>query len=355
MKKTVISLLLAAALLALILGAAAEETVIKPDMGYAVSGAEFAAENPAVDGESPLTGLPVSEPYTPVMVPLDNSPEGHPLWGIGEACILFQIPLADSGATRLMALFGDSYPEQAGGVRSARMTMLPLARAFNAVFVYAGSPPIGSGSTSVTYYLDQWSFLKPTRHYNLLGDRFRERVSFVAVPHNLSVHLKELHDHLVSRALTYENSTFLFTDTPLDRGTDASEINLKFHSVKNSSGDGNANSNCTFTWTENGYTRTSASGEMTDLNTGASLAFANVIILRVPVEWKKGYPYYRDQLRGSGQADIFQSGRYIRGSWSHEARTGRLVFLDDNNQELKFLRGKTFIVVGDEHIEASYK
>lgn len=356
MIKRLVCVLLAAFLLGASLAAIAEETVIQVDPAVSVPAEGFAENNPVIEGESPLTGLPLNgETYTPIMVPLDNSPEGHPLWGIGDASLLFQVPLADNGATRLLALFGDTYPAQAGGVRSGRMTMLPLARAFHAVFVYGGYPPIGSGNVSVSYYLDQWSFLKPTRHYNILGDRFRERVSYYNTPHNLSAHIRELHEHLLTRAMDFEVRPFLFTDAPLTRGAEASEITLQFHGKKKTKAEGNANSNCTFTWTENGYSRTSASGEMADRETGAAVLFSNVIILRVPVEWERDYPFYKDHLRGGGQADIFQSGRYIRGSWSHATRTGRLVFLDETGRELTFQRGKTFIILGDEHIVASYQ
>ena len=32
---------------------------------------------------------------------------------------------------------------------------------------------------------------------------------------------------------------------------------------------------------------------------------ANVIIMRVPVEWHRDYPFFEDHMRGTGQADIF--------------------------------------------------
>ena len=112
-----ITVLLAMILLACTCGAAAEEKTIQV---RTLTGTYFqeAENHPAIEGESPLTGLPCGEAYTPIMVPLDNSPEAHPLWGIGDASILFQVPLKENGATRLLALFGDRYPEQAGGVRA---------------------------------------------------------------------------------------------------------------------------------------------------------------------------------------------------------------------------------------------
>lgn len=308
-------------------------------------------DNPAIEGESPLTGLPdQGETYTPIMLPLDNSPEAHPLWGIGDASILFQIPLTESGGTRLLALFGDSYPQQAGGVRSGRMTMLPLARAFHAAFAYAGVPPIGTECVSVENWLTEWSFRKPTRHYNLLGEHFRERVSFVDQPGNLSAHVKELHNHLSARKIDFEVKPFLFTDDPLNRGDEASKVFVNFQYHDNPSKT-NPNSACMFEWKPGiGYIRTAVDGELTDRNTGEAVPFANVIIMKIPVEWERGYPYYASQMRGRGQASIFQSGRYIQGTWLHDNYEDRLVFLDENGRELTFQRGKSFIVLGDDII-----
>ena len=368
MKKRFLCILLALSLLACAFGALAEETaaedavaadfvpdgtVIKVDPKLGAPDKVY-KDNPEIVGESPLTGLPCTEPYTPIVLPLDNSPEAQPLWGIADASIIFQVPLGIYGSTRLVALYSDAYPEQAGGVRSGRMTMLPLARTFHAVFVYAGVPPIGSGNVSVSYYLTQWSFRKPTRHYDLMGKRFRERVDFIKKPFNLSAHVKELHDHLTGRDMTFEVRPFLFADEPLTRGEEAATVSLQFQSTKNKD-HYSQNSACTFTWTDAGYTRTSVSGEMTDRNTGEALTFANVIIMRVPVEWQRDYPYYEDHMKGTGQADIFQNGRYIRGTWFHASRTDRLIFFDEEGKELTFQRGKTFMVLGDEHIIAYYK
>ena len=87
-----------------------------------------------------------------------------------------------------------------------------------------------------------------------------------------------------------------------------------------------------------------------DRTTGEAVPFANVIIMRIPVKWESGYPYYADQMRGSGQADIFQSGRYIEGSWYREDVTGRLIILDEEGNELQFQRGKSFFILNNEKL-----
>ena len=307
------------------------------------------ADHPAIEGESQLTGLPASgEAYTPIAIPLDNSPEVYPLWGISEADVLFQVPLTENGATRLMALYGNVYPEQAGGVRSGRMTLLPLARAFDAAFAYAGVPPIGVEPISVDYWLGEWGYRKPTRHFNLLGDHFRERVDFLKKPNNLSAKIAELHEHLAERKVAFAERPFLFTDEAPEAGEEATVISVEYLHHGNSSKT-NESSASTFEWQHGtGYIRTSKAGGMTDRTTGETVAFANVVIMKVAVEWEKGYPYYANQMRGSGAAVFFQDGRMTEGAWLHNGDTDRLVFLDEKGNEMTFQRGKTFIVVGDD-------
>ena len=335
--------------------AAAEETVIPYREAENIQ-PETTENNPVIEGESPLTGLPASgEGYTPILLPLDNSPEGYPLWGVGEASLLFQVPLSENGSTRLLALFGDDYPEQCGPIRSGRMTMLPLARSFHAVFAYAGVPPVGHETIDVRHWLTEWSFRKPTRHYDLMGNRFRERVTFAKEPQNLSAHVQELHQHLVERKLDFEVRSFLFTDVVLARGEAASQISLRFFHRDNTALENTASA-CSFAWTEEkGYVRTSEAGELTDRISGETVTFANIIVMRIGLEWTDDYPYYVSQMRGSGTAEIFQSGRYIQGSWVHATRPGRLIFLDENGQELTFQRGKSYIVLGDQRVVVSYQ
>ena len=338
------------------LGMASAETKIEPDMDYTVTEDRWTTVlNPVQEGISPLTGLPCTEAYTPIALVIDNSPETYPHWGIAEASWIFQAPLNREGGTRLLALYGDEYPEQAGGARSGRMTLLPLAAAFNAAFAYVGNPPTDEPAISVGKWLTEWNYRKPTRHYDLEGIHYKERVDFVQSPQNLSAHVKEIHEDLVKREVPFEVRAYLFAENPLDRGEDATEIELVFRDLDEGTTQ-NYNSNCRFDYREGiGYTRTSKAGQLAERNTGDPVTFANVIVLRAPVLIDHGYVCYEKQLMGSGQADIFQNGKYIKGAWIRSARMGRLVFLDDQGEELKLQPGKTFVVVGNDRVEVSYQ
>ena len=95
-----------------------------------------------------------------------------------------------------------------------------------------------------------------------------------------------------------------------------------------------------------------------DRDTEEFLYFANVIVMRVRINDKgvlgTSYKYYEKNLVGSGKADIFQNGRYIRGAWYREKEDSRLIFLDDEGNELKFQRGKSYIVVNSSNCVVTY-
>ena len=359
--KKVVSLLLAVCLvLTASVAAFAEEesgTLIKGKLKTKIKIAKSYPENPVIEGVSSTTGLPSSgEAYTPILLVLDNAEDAYPHWGISQADILFQIPNAGKGATKLMALFADNYPEQAGGARSGRATMLPIANAFDSAFAYAGPPATSGSNVSVDKLIKKWDIKK--KCYNLLGNDFRERVKYTESPHNLSAHIKEIHEDLIKSGIEFTQHPFLFTDDPLDRGESASYISLEHYgdSKKKNSHKNNASSS-TFAYDpeKKSYTRSSATGVNVDRDTNEPVEFANVIVIRTALSWQSGYPYYKNHLVNNGVAEIFQNGHYIQGAWVRKSQTSRIVFLDENGEELKFQRGKTFMVVTNDVTEVVYR
>lgn len=366
MKRTLIGLM--ALFLALCTGvsASAEPTVIMPDMGLKLSEEVIAGivpANPEQEGICPLTGLPMEqEPYTPIALVLDDSPEVFPHWGVSDADWIAQVPLRRDGATRLVAVYGSKYPDQAGGVRSARMTTFSVATLFTAVLACGSWPPNWHDSVNVESWIDKWDYNKPIRYFNLLGRNApKERVNFLEEPWNLSAHVAEMHQSLAERTvkkkktLKFEKRFFLFSDEPAS-GDDAASVRMRFFGSEETETE-DTNSACTFTWTEGeGYRRDSKTGPYSDRYTGEVLQFANVIVMRTPLEWEEiNYPFYHEQLKGCGQVDVFQNGKHITGAWYRKNRLSRLVLLDEAGQEIPLQRGRTFLVLGDQYTVVSYE
>ena len=359
MLKRFMALLMALAVLCACVSAVAEDelTTIKGTTKATVKVKSKYADNEVVSGISSTTGLPSSgEVYTPILMVVDNSENAHPHWGVGQADIMFQIPNAGAGATKLLALFADQYPDAAGGVRSARASMVPIAMAWDAAFAYAGTPPLGNVKVNPDYLMSKWKMKTSSRAYNLLSGKFAERVDFYFQPHNLSCHIGEIHDSLLEGGVTFEERPFLFTDEPLTGGTDAGYIRI-LHRGDNKENNVNPASTSYFTYDGElgAYIRSNSSGDYIDRDTGEVIPFANVIVLRTAFTWLNGYVCLKNHLVGKGCAEIFQNGQYVRGAWFRKDTDSRIVFVGPDGKEMPMQRGKTFIVVTNGVTEVAYR
>ena len=372
MKRTIALILSAVLAFSGLITAAGAETTVTVDMDMKVSAPANTANNPVIDGEDPVTGLPAGdEPYTPILLVLDNSEHAFPHWGVSSASAMFLVPNQSSSNCKLLALFTSEYPEIAGG--SARMTSLYFANIFNSAFVASGAPPISSKNSSpisVDFWRIRWGVKfadnktsKQERkwYYNAqVTKSLYERTNLVESPANLLVHIREIHEQLIENGVPFEKRPFLFTDEPLTRGNVATRIRVDLR---------NAASNCTFYYHEGAgiYRRESlmGSGDSRELGfnydrvTDDVLEFTNIIVIRAALKTDSStgntYMYVKDHFVGGGQADIFQSGRYIRGSWYRDDVLGRIIFMDDEGNELKFQRGKSFFILSNDKAVVTYE
>lgn len=361
MKKFLILVLALITALSAVASALAE-TTIEPDQNPAVVKPASVENNPVTEGESPFTGLPADLTYyTPILLVYDNNPEGYMHWGSGSADILLQIPNQSTGNNKLMGLFCSEFPEYAGGSRSARMTGLSFALAFDSAFSSANYSPIEVQNVSVDYWRKQWGYTLDEKWFDLLSGRsYKHRETGLGLPAdaNLLAHLQEIRRILIDSKVQFEQRPFLFTDEPLTRGDAASVIDMKFYASRDDKAS-DTRSDCTFLYEDGaGYRRIMSRGIETDRETNEPLAFSNVIVMRVDIEYgSDGVTTclcYKNNLVGGGQADIFQSGRYIKGSWYRDNEYGRLIFTDDEGNELQFQRGKSYIVVNDDRCRVTY-
>ena len=316
----------------------------------------YPENHPVQEGFSSTTGLPISgETYTPIVMVVDNAEEAYPHWGVGDADIIFQVPNAGAGATKLLALFADHYPEQAGPVRSGRSSMLPAVLSFDAAFAFAGPPAVSGGQVDLNAMMMQFGMNKAQRVYNLLnGNEYKERWKGVG-SHNLSCHVKAIHDHLVQAGAEFEERPFLFTDAPRAVGKTANIVRV-LHRGDDPKAGSNSASRAVFKYDPEagGYTRDNSSGTYIDRLTEEKVLFANVLVLRVKFAYDRNYIYLNRHLTGSGSAEIFQNGKYVRGAWTREEADSRLVLVDEDGEELRLQRGKSFIVITNEVTDVIY-
>ena len=336
-------------------------TTIKGTLDAPVKLQQNYPDNPVVEGFSSTTGLPSSgETYTPIIVDLDGG--AYPHWGIAEADIVFQVPNQGLGSTKLLALFADHYPEECGGVRSARASMVPIAAAWDAAFAYAGIAPVEGNNVNVDKLTMRLGLRKSGDTYkcfSLLGNKaeWRARREDVSRPGNLSCYVRNIHNELIENKVSFEERPFRFAAAPRTDGASATYIKMLF---RGDSADKAVNSASTATYEYNeeagGYLRYYSAGEAdADRYTGEAPVYTNVIVVRVKTAWQNNYLFFKDHLTGSGCVEIFQNGHYVRGAWYRKDETSRLVLIGPDGNELEMQRGKTFIVVTNDVTEVKYR
>ena len=358
--KKLFALLLAASLLAA-LPALATDTL--PIQGVLERpGIAFQAaypDNPLIQGESPTTGLPWEGVYAPVLLVIDNAEGAHPHWGLKDADVLYQVPNAGKGATKLLVLFSDSAPEAAGGSRSARTPFVDVARTWGAAFAYAGYPGEGAGAkASVPSKLREGGMSFRQLSFDLLSNNdFSSRISGYQSPHNLSVNIARIRQLALENGAAFSPRPFLFTDELPQGYAPAAFIDVRHYGEDASAGRGNSASYATYTYApdENAYHRENSSGPFIDRDSPeAPIPFANVIVQRVRFSYSNGY-IQLNYLTGTGAADIFTGGSYIPGGWYRDSLDGRTVYTDDKGQELQLQRGKTFIILTNDTSLVSFR
>ena len=317
----------------------------------------YPKNNPVIEGVSSTTGQPsTGAKFTPIIMVLDNAEEAYPHWGVTDADIIFQVPNAGLGATKLLALYADHYPSQAGPVRSGRSSMLPAALSFDAAFTFAGPPAVTGGDADIIAKMTDFGMSRTHRSYNLLTNNgYGERIKNYAGGHNLACHIADIHENLINQGVEFEERPFLFTDEKRTDGETANIIRV-LHRGHDPAGPSNSASRAVFKYDaeKDAYIRNNSSGTYSDRHNGRTVYFANVIVLRSQMSYDRNYIFLKNFLVGSGSAEIFQNGRYVRGAWVREDLHGRLIFVDADGSELKLQRGKTFIVMTNDATDVTY-
>ena len=279
--------------------------------------------------------------------------------------MIFEMPIQADGSTRAFALFMGDIPSYAGPVRSGRVPMASLREIFGGAWVFYGwqNTVVEAGKFIVD--VDSWAlkmhddarqggrwvfpFIEGTeRNY---ADLFhREKDGMHVAPHNVQVDMKAVESLFTTEPTMHP---FQFTDTGLDRGIDVSQITVNYKTTKPQ-----YVAEYRYNAATGLYDRYRNGETYYDALNGMSTSFANVIVMRTDVSWfnnNNSRPVI--QTVGQGVADIFQNGKYIRGTWvrTHDAKeaddfasqSARLIFLDENGNELPLKVGKTFVQIVD--------
>ena len=316
-------------------------------------------DNPVIAGESSTTGLAFDGAYVPILLVYDNAQKARPLVGIAEADVVFQMPNAGAGATKLIGLFADSIPEQAGSIRSARAPFIELREIYDSALVYAGGPTSGvSTSININRVLRSFDVYNKGLSFNIIGaqQEYKSSVDGKGKYYNVMTNLLDIRDLLVSEGLRFTEVPFRFTDTLPADGSEATDIEIAHFASKADKTDGNPASWARYLYDaeQNAYARIVDTGVFADYSDPeTALMYNNVIVMRVKYKFSGNYVLLPDMV-GQGSAEFFIGGKYIEGGWIRTSMQSRIVFVDMDGEEIALQRGHTFIVVANQATRVSF-
>ena len=308
------------------------------------------SENPVISGVNPITGEPYSGAYQVILANIDTHPRALPHWGVSSADLIYELPIQADGSTRSLALFMSDFPEGVGPVRSARVPMASLREMWGGTYCFYGfqggrdtnnvqewvKKNSAEGKFAYPYYLN--GITKNSAWFPRASDG-----SHVA-PYNVRMDIRAV---AADYALSPTPHPFLFGEG-LDRGEAVGGVIISYKSTAPAYVTAYQYNPATGL-----YDRYRNGAPYVDANNGQACAYANVIVVRTDVIWASGNPSRPViRLNGQGVCEIFQNGRYVRGTWVRDCTETanldrRMVFLDENGQELVMKPGKTFIQIVD--------
>ena len=306
-------------------------------------------ENAVQSGVNPITGESWQGNYQPVLVNIDSHPRALPHWGVASADLIYELPIQADGSTRQVALFMGEYPDLAGPVRSARIPMASLREMWGAPYYFFGYQ---GGTTSVKEWVQKYSANKKFSYpyielmnkkkgiwYDRNGDGGH------VAPYNVTLIMDKVREEYNVSPNTH---AFLFDDTGLTRGERVNGVVIPYKTTSPAYLTAYQYNEATGL-----YDRYRNGTPYTDMLTGQGTSFANVIVIRTNVSFMNNNPSRPViRLNGQGVCEIFQNGHYIRGTWVRNCTetknlNNRMIFLDENGNELPMKVGKTFIQIVD--------
>ena len=274
---------------------------------------------------SPFTGRPVRSLGPVLAVNVDNVPAARPQTGLGQADIVYVLPV-EGGLSRFLAVYSSHLPPVVGPVRSARQEDLPLLRQFGRpAFAYSGAQP------QLEPVITQAPLV--SLEAGVVGGYHRRHSR--PAPSNLYAHpsqlLAEAHGESTARDIG-----FRFGPAPAG-GTAAAAWTVSYPAAS-----------FTFRWSA-GRWRVWMAGHPARDTGGGQLTAATVIIQHTRVTRSPfaelGGPAPVAHSTGAGRDVVLRDGRAWTGRWARPRRRAGTTFTTSTGQRMTFAPGPVWVVL----------
>ncbi len=282
---------------------------------------------------SVFTGKTVyGKTYQAVGIMFENTPMARPQTGISLADVVYEIAVESWQISRFIGIFSSTFPTKVGPVRSARFPFVRVAREWGIAFAHFGAGESGLGNVIPLILSTPW----PARFdgYTGVNGQFFSRDSARVAPHNAYFNSR---DALVKIPKIEVANHFLFDKTTFYESKPITTLKLGY----------SYDNNITYTYlsAEHRYARSINNSPMMDAYTNKQVKTTNIIIQHAPHHAVESVAYIIVDFEGSGVAEYFIDGSYVKGIWKKPIEAQPTKWYDDKGQEMKFLPGNTWIQV----------
>ena len=260
--------------------------------------------------------------------------EARPLSGIGQADMVFEMPVAPNGITRFMAVFQCETPNEIGSVRSSRIDFIPLAQGLKTVYAHWGGEheALAELNKRVINNIDAMKY-EGTTYYRKKGvlaphDGFTNSDLLLEKAKSLSY---DLQDQFVGYPHTdkIENKSLSNLASTISIGySEPFEVAWAYDP------------------TANVYKRARHGTSEIDKSTDQQVSASVVILMKTKISFWRDQ-YMRVDVGGEGVAQIYEGGIVINGKWKKDPAdlNSKLSFYDAQGNEVKFLPGKIWVEI----------
>ena len=304
-----------------------EEIVINNDGEARIIGGE--------SQKSFITGLPCEDiDRRPLAVMLASDPITRPLSGIGQADIVFEMPVTPSGATRMMAVYQCESPIEVGSIRSAREDFIPLVASLGAIYVHWGGEKEALKKLNAHIMDNIDAMIYETKYFY--------RKTGIKQPHNGFTSFEKLWKGAEDLKYSINNifDGYIHTDKKpaknINNLSDSVIINYPFPFNVMWVYDGGKNS----------YKRFRGDEPELDRNTNEQVYVGVVAVMETSSKYISK-DYINIITVGEGDLKIYQNGTKISGRWKKDADKldSKLFFYDFDGKEIELAPGKIWVEI----------
>lgn len=268
-----------------------------------------------------------------VMMAADRST--RPLSGIGQADMVFEMPVITDSIPRFMAVFRCNFPGEIGSVRSARHDFIDLALAVDAIYAHWGGSHFALDRLK-TGIVDDLDALK--NPYNVFY-----RKKGIRAPDNGFTSGELLLNASQKSGYRMENK---FIGYPQEPASSSQSLDSNKKGTLKIAYPGEFAVEYRYDVKNNSYLRWRGGKPEIDRINNSQVTSKNIVAMFAGSRQIEGQ--YNDvNLDGEGKAEFYKDGEKIEGIWRRDAtgKDPKLYFLDNAGAEIKFAQGNIWVEV----------